>query len=178
MTIGPGDVELTMDEIRVVTRFVLRSAEDVLPVFEAAHPDDPRARGAVDAARAFADGARRSRWQRTASLDAHRAAAQAATEIARLAARACGDAASSAYLHPIAKATQVGHILRGTACVAHVRELTSPQEVDAAASVLEQARRHAPAALVEVLRRYPAAPIGRSRVSELMSELDTSLRSR
>ncbi|WP_324612909.1 hypothetical protein [Streptomyces sp. SBT349] len=53
------------------------------------------------------NGTRRTRLQRITSLDAHRAAKEATTEAARLAARAAGDAASAAYLHPIAEVTQV-----------------------------------------------------------------------
>ncbi|WP_416344507.1 putative immunity protein [Isoptericola peretonis] len=44
----------------------------MLPEFERAHPHDLRPRAALDAARAFADGAPRSRLQRVTSLDAHR----------------------------------------------------------------------------------------------------------
>ncbi|WP_413783719.1 putative immunity protein [Mycolicibacterium peregrinum] len=65
-----------MDELRVVARFVTETAEEVLSVFEDAHPDDPRPRAAVVAARRFVDGAHRSRAQRVSSLDAHRAAAE------------------------------------------------------------------------------------------------------
>ncbi len=45
-----GDFELTMDELRVVARFVAESAQDVLPVFEEAVPGDSRPRTALDAA--------------------------------------------------------------------------------------------------------------------------------
>jgi hypothetical protein len=42
-----GDFDLTMDELRVVARYVVRHAEDVLSVFEQAVPDDPRPRAAI-----------------------------------------------------------------------------------------------------------------------------------
>lgn len=45
-----GDFELTMDEVRGVARFVVESAQQVLPVFEDAYPADPRPRAATDAA--------------------------------------------------------------------------------------------------------------------------------
>ena len=115
-----GDFKLSADELRAVARFAAESAEEVLPVFETAHWDDPRPRKAIEAAWAFAGGGRRMKLQRVASLDAHRAAAGAATEAARLAARAAGDAAAAAYLHPLADATQVGHILRAAALAARV----------------------------------------------------------
>jgi hypothetical protein len=113
-----GDFDLTMDELRVVARYVVRHAEDVLPVFVQAVPDDPHPRAAIEAAWAFINGAARTRLQRVASLDAHRAARSAPTEVARLAARSAGDAASAAYLHPIAHAAQVGHILRAAVSAA------------------------------------------------------------
>lgn len=155
--------------------FVVGSAEAVLPVFECAHPDDVRARAALEAARVFVAGAPRSRLQRVTSLDAHRAAKGASSEAARLAAQACGDAAAAAYLHPIAKATQVGHILRGTANEARIAELLADDEA-AAARVLASARARAGGVVRDVLGRYPAAPTGRSRVAHLMSELDAALR--
>ncbi|MFK4067085.1 putative immunity protein [Streptomyces sp. NPDC029674] len=171
-----GDFELTMDELRVVARYAVESAEEVLPAFEAVHPGDPRPRAAVDAAREFVDGARRTRLQRTASLDAHRAAREAATDVARLAARAAGDAAAAAYLHPIAKATQVGHILRAAAIAARVGELGAGGDPAVGLALIERARRRATPALTDVLGRYPLAPAGKSRVAQLMSVLDASLR--
>ncbi len=118
-----GDFELTMDELRAVARYVAESAQAVLPVFEESVPDDRRPRAALDAAREFVDGARRTRLQRVTALDAHRAAKDAPTEEASLAARCAGDAAAAAYLHPIVKATQVGHILRAAASAARIAEL-------------------------------------------------------
>ena len=42
---------------------------------------------------------------------------------------------------------------------------------------IEEAYRRAPAVLIDVLRRYPPAPIGKSRTAQLMANLDTLLRS-
>lgn len=176
MTTEAGDFELTMEELRVVVRYVVESAEAVLPAFAEAVPDDPRPRAAIDAAWEFANGARRTKLQRVSALDAHRAAKEAPTETARLAARAAGDAAAAAYLHPIAKATQVGHILRGAACAARVAELSAGDAPDVGDELIEQARRRATPVLIDVLGRYPLAPTGRSRVAHLMSTLDASLR--
>ncbi|MUL43263.1 exonuclease SbcC [Streptomonospora sp. PA3] len=171
-----GDFELTMDELRAVARYVAQSAEEVLPVFEVARPDDPRPRAAVAAAWEFADGARRTRLQRVTSLDAHRAAKEAPTEAARLAARCAGDAASAAYLHPLADARQVGHILRAAASAARVAELEAGGDPGVADRAIERARQRAAPVLVDVLRRYPPAATARNRVAELMSTLDSSLR--
>lgn len=169
-----GDFELTSDELRVVARYVAETADAVLHVFEDIHPDDPRPRAAIAAAWEFVHGAPRSKTQRITSLDAHRAAAAADTETARLAAQAAGDAASAAYLHPIAKAHQVGHILRAAANAARIAEIDDgPQTRD---DSLRLARERATPVLLDVLRRYPPAPTGGSRVAQLMATLDDALR--
>ncbi|QKW40493.1 exonuclease SbcC [Actinomadura sp. NAK00032] len=165
-----------MDELRVVARFVAESAQDVLPVFAEAVPEDSRPRAALDAAWEFVNGARRTKLQRVTSLDAHRAAKEAGTEVARLAAQAAGDAASAAYLHPIARATQVGHILRGAASAARIGELQAGDDSAVGDMLIEQAQGRATPVLVDVLSRYPLAPAGKSRVAQLMSALDASLR--
>ncbi|WP_209310763.1 putative immunity protein [Streptomyces spiramenti] len=176
VTTGSGDFDLTMDELRAVARFALHSADEVLPVFESAHRDDARPRAAVDAARAFVDGERRTKLQRVTSLDAHRAAREADAEPARLAARAAGDAASAAYLHPIAKATQVGHILRAAASAARVGELLTGDDPAVGLALIEEARLRATPTVIDVLNRYPLAPTGKNRTAQLMSLLDASLR--
>ncbi|WP_431933686.1 putative immunity protein [Micromonospora sp. RP3T] len=171
-----GDFDLTMVELRVVAHYVVRHAEDVLPVFEHAVPDDPRPRAAIDAARAFVDGADRTRRQRVTSMDAHRAARSAPTEAARLAARSAGDAAAAAYLHPLAQASQVGHILRAAASAARIGELTAGGDPAVGDALLDRSRRWATPVLVDVLRRYPPATGGSSRAARLMSKLDDALR--
>jgi hypothetical protein len=171
-----GDFDLTMDELRVVARYVVRHAEDVLSVFEQAVPDDPRPRAAIDAAWAFINGANRTKLQRVTSLDAHRAARSAPSEAARLAARSAGDAASAAYLHPIAKADQVGHILRASANAARIGEMEAGGDPGIGDALLERSRQRATPVLIDVLRRYPPATSGSNRVAQLMSTLDHSLR--
>ena len=171
-----GDFELTMNELRVVTRYVAESAQDVLPVFEEAVPEDRRPRAALDAAWEFVGGARRTRLQRVTASDAHRAAKQASTESVSLAARCAGDAAAAAYLHPIAKATQVGHILRAAASAARIAELRADDDPAVGSAMIEQARRRATPVLVDVLSRYPLASTSRTRVGHLMRILDLSLR--
>jgi hypothetical protein len=171
-----ADFNLTMDELRVVARYVTRHAEDVLSVFELAVPDDPRPRAAIDAAWAFINGADRTTLQRVTSLDAHRAARSAPYEAARLAARSAGDAASAAYLHPIAQASQVGHILRASASAARIAEMEAGGDPAIGDAVLERSRQRATPVLIDVLRRYPPATRGSNRVARLMSTLDHSLR--
>lgn len=175
MTTVTDDFDLTPEELRVVARYVAESAQNVLPAFESACPDDSRPRAAIDSAWTFIDGAHRTKLQRVTSLDAHRAAKQAPTEAARLAAQAAGDAASAAYLHPIAKGHQVGHILRAVANAARIAEIEAG-DPGAAEQLIERARQRATPVLVDVLRRYPPAPRGRSRAAQLMAALESTLR--
>jgi hypothetical protein len=171
-----GDFELTMDELRVVARFVVHDAEDVLPVFEQAVAGDPRPRAAIDAAWEFIGGADRTKLQRVASIEAHRAARSAPGEAARLAARCAGDASSAAYLHPLADARQVGQILRGSASAAYIAQVQAGGDPAVADARVERSVDRAPPELVAVLRRYPPAPGGGGGVGRLMRALDDALR--
>jgi len=165
-----------MDELRVVARYAMEAAEESLPIFERAEPDDARPREGIQAARVFADGAARTRLQRVTARDAHRAAKDARDSAAQHAARAAGDAAAAAYLHPLAQATQVAHILRAAANAAHAAELDAGADPAVGDALIERARRRATPVLIDVLSRYPSAPAGASRVSALMQTLDTALR--
>ena len=169
-------VALTMDELRAVTRYAVACAEPALVIFHKARPEDSRPAAALRAARAFAEGAPRSRLQRTAAADAHRAAREATTEAARHAASAAGDAAAAAYLHPLAKATQVRHILGSAAHAARAAELARGDDPVVAEYVVTAAAKRATPVVLEVLTRYPRAPQGRTRVAVLMARLDSLLR--
>jgi rifampin ADP-ribosylating transferase len=176
MQTSPGDFELTTDELRAVVRFAVACAEPSLVLFAKACPEDPRPAAALAAARAFADGAARSRLQRTAAADAHRAAEEAPTQAARHAAYAAGDAAAAAYLHPLAKATQVRHILGAATHAARAAEAARGDDPVVAEYVITAAAKRADAVVLDVLNRYPRAPHGRSRVAVLMERLDGMLR--
>ena len=171
-----GDFDLSMNELRAVACYVAETAEELLPVFDDANAADPRPRSAVAAAWRFVHGAPRTKLQRVASLDAHRAAKRASTEASRLAAQAAGDAASAAYLHPIAKAHQVGHILRAAANAARVSEINAGCNPKVADAMIQRAQQRATPVLIDILCRYPCAPTGNSRVAQLMTTLDTALR--
>lgn len=173
---GSPDFKLTLLELREVVRFAAASAREALSLFERAAPDDGRPRAAVEAALLFANGAPRTNLQRRTAASAHRAAAEAADQVSRLAAGSAGDAAAAAYLHPLAQATQVGHILRATARAAEAAELEAGGQPSAAVSVLDRAQSRATPVLLDVLHRYPPARDGRSRTAHLMKTLDTALR--
>ena len=165
-----------MDELRAVVRYGVACAEPALVVFAKACPDDARAAAALDAARRFADGAPRSRLQRTAATQAHRAAQETPTRAAGHAAHAAGDAAAAAYLHPLARATQVRHILGAAAHAARAAELARGDDPVIAEYVITAAARRADPIVLDVLNRYPRAPGGRSRIAVLIRRLDGMLR--
>jgi hypothetical protein len=178
VTVSTGDFALTIEDLQAVVQYAADAAEDVLPVFESSAPEDRRPRAAIAAAHEFLSTGRRTKLQRTASLDAHRAAKDAPTEQARLAAQAAGDAAAAAYLHPLAKSSQVGHILRAAANAIRITELTADGHPPVTDGALRRWVDRASPELLDVLRRYPAAPAGRAPAARFMSALDTALRQR
>ncbi|QJW36736.1 putative immunity protein [Cellulosimicrobium protaetiae] len=171
-----GGIELSTDDLREVTGYAARCAEQVLEIVEAVRPDDVRPREAVDAAWAFARGGPRGKALRDTAWAALRAAKEAEQPDAAEAARAAMAAAGAAYLHPIADAHQVKHILGSAAHAAHAAQLAAGGDESAAVARLVAARSFTTSALVDVLRRYPPAPGGGGRVGELVRLLDASLR--
>ena len=171
-------VVLSMQDLREVTSFAAESAQEVLEVFELAHPADCRPRDAIDAAWAFARGGERGKILRDVAWAALKAARDADTAAAGDAARAAMCAASAAYLHPLADAHQVKHILGASAYSARAAELTAGDDRDVGADQIERARRRATPVIGDILSRYPAAPSGSGRVGELFRDLDSALRGR
>lgn len=172
-------IELSRAELRAVAGYAAACARAALVIFEGERPHDPRPREAVEAAQAFADGAERTKLIRDRAWSAFRAAHEtrdagqaAASEVALAAMGACG----AAYLHPLAKATQVKHILGSAAHAARAFELAAGDDPAVGADHLARARTLADPVVPDVLRRYPAAPRGGGRVGELIRQLDASLR--
>jgi hypothetical protein len=81
-------------------------------------------------------------------------------------------------LHPLADAHQVKHILGAAAHATRAAELIAGDDRVVGAERIEHARRRATPAVVEVLKRYPAAPPGGGRVGVLLRDLDEALRGR
>jgi hypothetical protein len=172
-------LELSRSELREVAGYAVACARPALAIFEHARPDDRRPRAAIDAAQAFADGAERSRALRDSAWAAHRAAQDArdaGQAAASDAARAAGHAVGAAFLHPLARATQVRHILGAAAHAARAFELAAGDDPTVGTDRIAQSRILARPVVVDVLRRYPVAPRGGGRVGELIRRLDASLR--
>ena len=179
MADDPTRIELSLFELREVAGFTAACARPALVIFERERPDDPRPRAVIDAAQAFADGAKRTKALRDSAWAAQRAAQEArdaGQAAASDAARAALAAAGAAFLHPLAKATQVKHILGSAAHAARAFELDARDDPAVGANLIEQARILASPVVVDVLRRYLAVPGGGGRVGELIRQLDASLR--
>lgn len=170
------EIELSLDELRAVAGYAAECAGAVLPLFDRQVPDDPRPREAIASAVAFASGARRSNVLRTSAWAAFRAARETDEPAAAAAAEAAGQAAAAAFLHPLARAHQVKHVLGAAAHAAHAAELAAGGEQGAAADFVEWARRRAPLPVRAVLNRLPDAPAGGGRVGELVRLLSGGLR--
>lgn len=83
---------------RALALWAADCAERVLPLFEAAQPDDKRPREAISAARRWAKDKLSMAAARQLALGAHAAAREAGSEEARQAARAAGHAAATAHV--------------------------------------------------------------------------------
>ena len=90
-----SEIVLSKQDLREVSRYAAESAQDVLEIFERAHPADSRPRDAIDAAWTFARGGERGKALRDTGWAAHNAARDADTAAAGDAARAAMCAASA-----------------------------------------------------------------------------------
>ncbi len=172
-------IDLSMAELRAVAGFALACALPVLHLFERQFPDDPRPRAALDATRDFVTGGRRNQALRVTAVAAHRAAKAAAESghaAAADAARAAADAAAAGYLHPLAQADQVKHILGSAAHAARALELDAGDDLAVGAAQADRFAALAGPLVSGVLNRYPVAPAGQRRVDQLLSRLDASVR--
>ncbi|MGM4920132.1 putative immunity protein [Tardiphaga sp. 813_E8_N1_3] len=172
-------IELSMAELREVAGYAVACGRPALAIFERERPEDPRPRNAINAAQAFADGGRRTKALRDSAWGAQRAA-QAARDAGQAAAseaaRAALAAAGAAFLHPLAKATQVKHILGSAAHAARAFELATQENPAVEANHMTQTQIRPRPVVVDVLKRYPAAPTRGGRIGELIRQLDASLR--
>lgn len=169
-------IDLTMEDLRAVAAYAAESAARVLSIFEQCHPSDTRPRDALEATRGFVQGGKRGKALRDAAWAALKAARQAEDAAASQAARAAMCAASAAYLHPLATATQLRHILGAAAHAARAVEIAKGDGARVDTDPFQHAIRSAPASVIDVLCRYPSAPAGGGRVGELLRCLDRELR--
>jgi hypothetical protein len=167
---------ITDEERREVARWAANSAERVLPLFEAIAPADARPREAIETARAFADGGRRSRHLSRVALAAHRAGREVGDPVGLAAARATSLAAATANIHDETTIGTLGHILGPAAYAALARELASGGDTAMADEEVAWAVAHASPAIRDLVRRVPASVSGGRRVDTIQHQLDALLR--
>ncbi|GAB2631032.1 putative immunity protein [Kribbella swartbergensis] len=169
-------MKLTDEERRAVTQYTVDCAERALPLFEAVAPGDTRPREAIEAARAYANGAERTRWQRSAAWAAQKAAGEVGDPAASAAARSALGAAGAPYLHDIDNPDQLKHVLASAVYLAQARELASgdPHLGD---EEIRWAIDHASPVIRDVVRRWPPRSPTHTRQGTLYHRLNTTLRS-
>jgi hypothetical protein len=165
------ELPLSLDELRQLSLWTAECAEQALPLV----PDDPRPREAIEAVREFGAGGKRTKAIRTAAWAALKAAGELEDPAAEAAARAAVGAAGSAYLHPIAAATQVKHIVASAQYAAYAQELATGDPA-AADAVIRRAIERVPQAVRDIIARYPDGSPGRSRLGELHRQIEDKLR--
>lgn len=164
------------EERREVARWAVGSSDRVLPLFEALAPDDTRPREAVEAARAFADGGRRSTHLARVALAAHRAGREVADPVGLAVARAASLAAATANIHGETTIGTLGHIVGAAAYAALARELASGGDTAASDDEIDWAIEHATPVIHALVRRVPASVSGGRRLLAIQHELDLHLR--
>lgn len=170
------EIDLDLPDLREVVAYAAGSAGKVIAIFERVRESDSRPRDAIAAARIFACGGARVKALRDTAWAAHKAAQEAGDPAASEAARAAMYAPAAAFLHPLARATQVRHILGAAAHAARAAELAAGNDPAVGHDFIESAACEATPRVIEILCRYPAAPKGGGRTSELLRILDAKLR--
>lgn len=174
-----SSIQLSRSDLQAVAGYAAACARHALPIFENDFPADRRPRLAIEAAQAFADGGERTKAIRDAAWAAQRAAHEARDKghaPASMAARAAMAAAGAAFLHPLARSTQVKHILGSAAYAVRAHELVCPHDESMAEQQVERLRAIAPSSVIHVLRLYPPAPPGGGRAGDIIRQLDKLLR--
>jgi hypothetical protein len=167
--------DLPLDTLHFLAGWAADCAERAMPVYEACDPFDPRPRAAVEGARDFANGGKRTAKLRVLALDAYRASLAAQDPAASAVARAASLAAASAYTHPFVDVNQAKHILGPAAHAALAVEINL-NDPRAGADEVRWAVGHAPPEVCDLLRKMPCQPEGKNRLDKLMCDLDAGLR--
>ncbi|AZM52403.1 hypothetical protein DMA15_07130 [Streptomyces sp. WAC 01529] len=173
---GVQEFALSEEDRRSVTLWAVTCAARALPLFEAKAPSDTRPREAVEAARAFALGDRRTVRLRTAAWGAYAAAREVGDPAAAAAARAAGGAAGAPYLHPLATPHQLKHVLGPAMYLARARECAEGDDPGVGDDEVRWALERVPPEVRVVVARMPAGRPGRTRLGALHRQLEAGLR--
>jgi len=172
----PGGMTLSEEDRRLVGLWAADCAERVLPLFEAKAPSDTRARKAIEGARVFALGGKRTGQLRSLAWAAHAAAREVGDPVATSAARAASYAAAVAYMHALVTPHQAKHALGPAVYQAQAREFAAGNDPSVGDEEIRWAIERASPAVREVVRRFPVRSPGRSRLAALFHQLDAGLR--
>src|SRR5512143_2252885 len=174
----PRYFTLTLESLRAIGGWAADCAERALAVFETRAGSDSRPRAAIEGIRVFARGGNRTTRLRSLAVEANAAAREVGDPAAAAAARAAGLAAASAYTHPLADVHQTKHILGPAAYAVLALELEHAGDPNIGEAEVRWAIEHVTAEVREVLLQMPARQAGKSRLNELLYELDAGIRRR
>lgn len=169
---------ISLESLRALGSWAADCAERALPVYEAQAGSDARPRAAIEGIRVFAGGGKRTAQLRSLALAAYAAARQADDPAAAAAARAAGLAASSAYTHPLADVQQTKHIVGPAAYAALALELNQGGDHSIGENEVIWAIEHVTPEVRAFLLQMPAREIGRTRLENILYQLDASIRGR
>ena len=168
--------DLEIDSLRVLGKWAADCADRVLPIFEAFDHDDVRPQKAIKGIRIFAEGGKRQATLRRLAMDAYRAALETSNPAASAAAQAASLAASSAFTHPLVDVQQTKHILGPAAYAALAVEISHENNPQFGQAEVRWAIDHVQQEICEILLNMPKREPGKSRVDQLMLDLDFGLR--
>lgn len=173
---NPEPIILSMDDRRLFGGWAADCAERVLALFEAKAPADPRPREAIEGIRIFTRGGKRTVQLRSVALAALAAAREVGDPPAAAAAQAAGFAAATAYTKALAAPHHAKHALGPAVYAALARELAAAAGPGVGDEELQWAIEHASPDVREIVGRWPARGMGRTRLSVLFYQLDAGLR--
>ena len=176
MARGAKYFELSLESLRALGSWAADCAERALPIYEIQAEADSRPRAALEGIRVFAAGGKRTAQLRSLSLAAMSAARAVNDPAAAAAARAAGLAASSAYTHPLADVQQTKHIVGPAAYAALALELNQGGGHAIGDHEVTWAIEHVTPQVREILVQMPARETGRTRLDNLMYQVDAGIR--
>ncbi len=169
---------LSLESLRALGGWAADCAERALPVYEKTVHSNSRPRAAIEGIRLFAGGGKRTAQLRSLALSAFSAAREADDPAAAAAARAAGLAASSAYTHPLADVQQTKHIVGPAAYAALALELNQRGDYSIVENEVIWAIEHVTPEVRAILLQMPAREIGRTRLENIMYQIDAGIRGR
>jgi hypothetical protein len=172
----PVPIALSLEDRRLLGSWAAVCAERVLTLFEAKAPADTRPREAIEGIRVFARGGKRTARLRSLAVAALAAAREVGDPSATAAARAAGLAAATAYTKALSAPHHAKHALGPAVYAAQARELAAADDPGAGDEEIRWAAEHASSAVREIVCRWPARVMGRTRLNALFYLLDAGLR--